>query len=76
MQWMHQTFWTDQEHTEQEKKIEGKGGVEKPFLWQRVMGYLWVAAWLVLSTPSWSYENMRNDGGQLFTFSIVDKFQR
>lgn len=40
--------------------------------WQRAVGYLWVGAWLVWTTPAWSYANIRHDGDQLFRFSVVE----
>ncbi|MCJ1252095.1 hypothetical protein MMC30_009333 [Trapelia coarctata] len=40
--------------------------------WQKVVGYIWVGAWLVWTTPSWSYANIRHDGDQLFPFSAIE----
>ncbi|KAL8703409.1 MAG: hypothetical protein Q9201_003412 [Fulgogasparrea decipioides] len=53
-------------------KKQGKSRLRDAGRWQRVIGYIWVAAWLVLSTPAWSYQNMRHNGGQLFPLSLVE----
>jgi len=43
--------------------------------WQEVVGYVWVGAWLVWTTPSWSYANIRHDGDQLFSFSAIESMK-
>ena len=58
-----------------EVKTEGKGGVEKAARWQRVLGYVWVVAFLAWTTPSWSYANFRHNGDRLVPFSLVETVQ-
>lgn len=38
----------------------------------RVQGYMWVVAWLVWSTPRWTYPLMQRDqGGGILPFSLI-----
>lgn len=46
----------------------------KPFLWQKLIGYGWVALFMVWTTPGWSYANIRNADptvNYLLPFSLV-----
>ncbi|KAI4260129.1 MAG: hypothetical protein L6R42_004203 [Xanthoria sp. 1 TBL-2021] len=47
---------------------------QRVHLLRRLIGYLWVAAWLVWTTPSWTYPMIRRDrGGRLLPFSVLAK---
>lgn len=74
-EWIYRSIRLGRQPTYRDRKVEGKGGAERPKEWQKLMGYLWVASWLVFTTPAWSYQNMRHDGGQLFSFSLVEALQ-
>lgn len=52
-----------------------KDSVESSETWQKALGYVWVFAFLVWTTPSWSYANIRHDGDPLFPFSLVHLLQ-
>ncbi|KAG9237506.1 membrane bound O-acyl transferase family-domain-containing protein [Amylocarpus encephaloides] len=47
----------------------------KPSVWQRVLGAMWVASWLIWTTPMWIYPGMRRPvtgpKGELLPFSLV-----
>lgn len=42
----------------------------------RAVGYLWVAAWMVWTTPVWTYPSMKRDeGGRILPFSLISLFK-
>ena len=48
------------------------GGMAIPGPFRRMMGYMWVAVFLVWSTPVWMFPPMRQgDSGQMVPFSLV-----
>ncbi len=51
----------------------GKTGREqRVHVLRRLAGYLWVVAWLVWTTPGWTYPMMRRDrGDRLLPFSVL-----
>lgn len=53
-----------------------KDSVDNSVTWQKVVGYAWVVVFLIWTTPSWSYANIRHEGDQLFPFSLVPLLQR
>lgn len=53
------------------KKTGGKG--HQMQWWQRVVGYVWVVAWMAWSMPVWTYPASRRSQGEgMLPFSIVD----
>ena len=41
----------------------------------RALGYLWVVAWLVWTTPIWAYPSMQRDKGErILPFSLINLF--
>lgn len=72
IEWVYRSTKLGQTPSAADERNYGKGGVESPNRWQCMVGYVWVAAWLVWTTPAWSYQNIRHDAGQLFPFSIVE----
>ena len=70
-QWAFRVWRLGHWPTKEDRLGDGKGELDKTTLWQKVLGYFWVAAWLIWTTPSWSYQNIRNDAGQLFPLSFV-----
>lgn len=72
VEWLYRSSELGRTPPKADEKKFGKGGVERPKAWQAVVGYVWVAAWLVWTTPAWSYQNIRHDAGQLFPFSLVE----
>lgn len=70
VEWIYRTYTLGRPPQAKDEKVDGKGGVETSTAWQRAVGYLWVAAWLIWTTPAWSYQNIRLDAGQLFPFSF------
>ena len=85
VQWAYRSLFLQNEMIVGQGKEKGEAGgggkLEKKSrnlemeTWQRVVGYLWVAFWLVLTTPAWSYQNMRVNGGPLFPFSLIGKIK-
>lgn len=52
------------------------GGLAIPGPFRRVLGYMWVAVFLVWSTPVWMYPPMRQgDSGHMIPFSLVGLFK-
>ena len=71
-QWAFRVWKLGRWPTKEDRLGHEKGSLEGPTLWQKVLGYLWVGVWLIWTTPSWSYQNIRNDPGQLFPLSFVE----
>lgn len=60
--------------------VTGKSRDAEPDALERVVGGLWVAAWLTWTTPIWIYPGLRRpitgDKGVLLPFSVVKRFIR
>lgn len=57
-------LWQRYNKNEAERKVKR---------WQKILGYVWVLAFMVWSTPAWSYHHLgrqRLDKDYLFVFSI------
>lgn len=74
-EWFYRSIRLGHQPTDRDEKIEGKGGVERAEKWQKAVGIVWVTSWLIFTTPAWSYQNMRHNGGPLFSFSLLDSLQ-
>lgn len=56
------------------RSYRGEKGGASPWA-ARALGYLWVVAWMVWTTPVWTYPSMQRDKGErILPFSLMDLF--
>ena len=72
VEWVYRVVRPRRQPNHRDEK-SGQNGIGKSVeTWQKLIGYLWVASWFVLTTPMWSYQRMRLDADSLFTSSPAD----
>ena len=57
------------------KEVPSNGVNQRPALWKRLIGYLWVIVWMVWSMPVWTYPvSQRNKGEGVLPFGFLRHF--
>ena len=71
VEWVYRVIRPQRQPNYGDEKTRQDGIGESVETWQKLIGYLWVLSWFVLTTPRWSYQRMRLDANSLFTSSPV-----
>lgn len=53
------------------RDVKGRGRAEKPSVWMRTLGFVWVAAYMVLVAPTWMFPVLRKGEATVVPVSLV-----
>ena len=70
--WLYRVVRPRPQPNRRDEKTGRDGVEERVESWQKLMGYLWVIAWFVFTTPRWSYQRLRLDADSSSTFGPAD----
>ena len=71
-QWLYRVVQSRRQPNLRDEKSGRDGVGERVETWQILMGYLWVIAWFVFTTPRWSYQRLRLDAEPSSTYGPTD----
>ena len=72
IEWVYRVVRPGRQRNRDDEKTGQDGVGESLETWQKLIGYVWVISWFLLTTPIWSYQRMRLDPSSLFTSSPAD----